>query len=313
MAFDAFTRFPRAFSGRPALARRVYDAMRRSLGPSFNQSFDDSRVQARLYAQAMGIANALRTLERVKKNAIALSSTDLLSNLESMYGIIPKPGSTFRERRNRLHARMQLLRGSRYEAIQDIMRSILGNDFLEWSFATVDTLVRFPDTSAEAALVGNYVPPGTQARILRVLAPILPGTRTVAVEELTPPLDGAPPPVGMTFLADPAHKVRREASRIDDSEITEDGKITSVTADFVNPHDEGVLLTTQHFPTWRSNAHRHVFVVSESAAVDLERRRAVGEELSRAMKSVAMWHIVDPNEFTVGEGLLGITPLGESA
>lgn len=311
MAFDAFTRFPRAFSGRPALGRRIYEAMRNALGPSFNQEFNGSRVQARLYAQAMGMAAALRTLERVKKNAIALSATDLLGNLEALHGLVPRPGATYRERRMQLHARMQVLRGGRFEAVQAIMRSLLGDDFEDWVYASLSSLVRFPDTAAEAKLEGNYVPPGTQARVLRLLGPAFPGPQTVAVEEITLPVDGAQQPVGMTFLASPEAPGRREASTIDAVDLDDDGKITSVTAVFANAHPRGALLTTQYFPTWRSNAHHHLFVLKQGKAADLTTRRSVDAELARVLKSTARWSITEqqpaipPTDVVVDHVLVG--------
>lgn len=313
MAFDAFTRFPRAFSGRPALARSIYNSFKNAMGPAFNQEFNGTRVQAHLYAKAMGMAHAMRTLKRVKSNAIALSATDLLGNLEFIYGLTPGPNETFRQRRLNLHARMTVGRGSRPEAINSIMTALLGSDFVDWVYATAATLIRFPDTSAEAALEGNFVPPGTPARVVRSAASIFAGSSTVAVTELSDASGGVSAIVGATAAVDPASNTRRENITITDATFDSAGKITSITADFAGVHDAGTLITTQHFPTWRSNAQHHIFQVSADAAVDLERSRLVNRELNRAMKSVSRWDIVSTDDYFGANALVGIHPVGPNS
>jgi hypothetical protein len=310
MAFSAFHRFHRRFSGADPIAKRIYLALRDGLGPSFDQTFDGNPIQARLYAQAMTLARAARLVERVKNQAIGKRATDLLPALEQLYGLSPLPSATEYERRQRLHIRMLVPRGASTSAIGAILQELVGDDLLEWFFPPLEDIVRFPDTSAQAAARGNYVPPGSLSRLLRTLGPVFPSVsaQSVLVEDLKPLIAGEPLS-GISCLIDPAHKVRRESAVIESSESSGDS-ITSVTGIFSKVHDPGVLITTQYFPTWRSNGQRHRFGLTQAAARDTATRNILNEELARVMKSTATWDITEPGVFTVGGGLLGITPLG---
>jgi hypothetical protein len=308
MAYDAFTRFPRRFSARPALAKSIYRSLKRGLGDSFEQDFDGSPVQARLYAQSMGMAQAMRVLRRVRDNSAALTATDLLANLENIYGIVPATGSLFRERRRNLHARMSVVRGGRYEAVMTILHSLLGADFEEWATATLDNLVRFPEDVADVKATGNYVPPGTAARILVAPGYILSGTQTVPVEELTPASGSM---VGRTLLVDPQSISRRETVVVDAVTLDDDERVTSITATFSGPHDAGSYMTAQYFPTMRSTAQHHFVKATLDAASNQDTRRRVSNELRRAMKGVATWDIGVDGGFAPDEGLVGVTAIGD--
>lgn len=310
MAFSAFHRFPRRFSGADPIAKRIYLALRDGLGPAFDQTFDNNPIQARLYAQAMTLARAARLVERTKNQAIAKRATDLLPALEALYGLRPLPSDTEHQRRQRLHVRMMVPRGATRSAIGALLAEIVGDDLIEWFFPPLEELVRFPDTAAEAATVGNYVPPGTTARLLRTADSVFPSgsPQVVPVTDLKPLLSGEPLK-GMSCIIDPAHKVRREATTIQEWTTSGDA-VTSITAVFAKVHDPGVLITTQYFPTWRSNGQEHRFSLAPETARETATRNVLDEELDRVMKSTATWDITEPGVFTVGEGLLGITPLG---
>jgi hypothetical protein len=310
MAFSAFHRFHRRFSGADPIAKRIYLALRDGLGPSFDQTFDGNPIQARLYAQAMTLARAARLVERVKNQAIGKRATDLLPALEQLYGLSPLPSATEYERRQRLHIRMLVPRGASTSAIGAILQEIVGDDLLEWFFPSLDDLVRFPDTSAQAAAVGNYVPAGSVSRLLRTTQAVFPSVseQTVLVEDLRPLVAGEPL-AGVSCLIDPAHNVRRESNVIQAS-TSVGNSITSITAVFANVHDEGALITTQYFPTWRSNGQEHRFSLVEAAARDTATLNILNEELARVMKSTATWEISEPGAFAIGEGLIGITPFG---
>lgn len=314
MTFNAFARFGHvSFSGRELLGKKIYEAMKRATGPAFDDSFNGSHTQAKLYAQAMGIASTSLMLDRVKNNAIAKKATDLLPNLEKNHGIIPYQGESKHQRRARLHARMLLARGATYAGVWEIMDSLLGDDFASWAVAEAATLVRFPDTAADAKLVGNYVPAGTQARIVQTQETIFPGTQKVAVTELTPKSGelSAQAMVGRTFLAEPDSESRRETCTISDVTLDGDSLMTFVTATFSNVHDVGTLFTTQYFPTWRSNAQHHFFELALDAAKDPEKRRIVDDELRRVLKGVATWSLGVTGGIAPDEGLVGVTEIGD--
>lgn len=314
--FSAFARFGHvSFSGKELPGKKIYESLKRAMGPDFNGSFNGSHTQAKLFAWAMGLATASLMLDRVKNNAIAKKATDLLPNLESQFGVVPYRGESKIARRARLHARMMVSRGSTYEAVWEILNTILGSGFVQWTTATASTLVRFPDTASDADDVCHFVEAGSQAVVLQTTGPIMPGTQTIPVTELTEKTSSTfrQAMVGRTILVDPANMSRREKVTVTAVTTDADEKIDSFTATFSNPHDVGSLSTTQYFPLWRSSAQYHFFETDASTAVDLEKRRLLNDELLRAMKSVAKWDIGSTDDYFGANALVGVHPVGPNS
>jgi len=76
-------------------------------------------------------------------------------------------------------------------------------------------------------------------------------------------------------------------------------------------------MTTAPFPYWVSSKRHNVIVLKAAAAADPEKRRQVNELLGRMLRGVSTWDIAAESTpghagpFKVGEGLLGVTPIGD--
>jgi hypothetical protein len=311
MSFSAFSRFGlTGFSGAPQIARVIFETALSNLGPGYDSTLDGNHRIACIYADSMGLADAIATLRRTRNNAVGLKCTDLLPAMESLFGLKPRPGATLRRRRQRLHARMLVAQGGKEEVVSEILTTIFGTGFISWTSATAGTLVRFPDTAAEAAAIGNFVKPGQRARILKTTTPVFAGlTQTVSVTELSTPPDLPQALNGVPICIDPGMIPRHESTSITSHTTGTGNKVTAITATFANDHDIGSIMTTQYMPLWRSNAQHHRIRLTSAAATDADKRAEAGEELRRVMKSTARWDLTEAGPFLIGEGLIGITEL----
>lgn len=525
MSYSAFSRFGHSsFSSRELLGRKIYLDLRKSLGSSFDQEFDDNPIQAHLFAHAMALARTLYLLKRVRNNAVALKATDLLPVLERIYGLTPAHSASEQERRAALHERMKIMLGGLRAEIQRVIDRELGDGFVAWVrapfgeaakpllianfsdedatvdasgnyvsvpnrgssggklnpvsgagpqrirgggrpaalcttnggmtvgtsstfaflhqqttvgtievdfylddpstggfivstrttsthhgfsldvsagtlrfFVTngslntisctgttiaagrhrtrilkqagdfkvyVDDVLRytassaalstaststyalaigstitdgskfagsifsvdiypydttvgpydgvsvFPSTLQEAEGLGNYVPPGTPSRILKTTGPVFVGTQSISVKELTGSIGGADALVGTRCVVDPGFIGRQESVVISAVETDDAGYLTSMSASFTKPHDVGTVITFQRFPVWRTNANAHQVIATTATATDPEIRKSFNSEMRRVVRAVSTWELTSQSPMTVGQGLIGISPIG---
>ncbi len=301
MLFSEFSPFGHfAFSGRIPKGQRVYESMRESLGGNYAE--DRGGIQmARLYAQAMGIASALYTLERAGNNAVPRKTTELLAEAEREWGIIPAPTATLKQRRSALAARRLLPRGARREAIENALLELLGADFVAYFGATTP-----PHITWGGEGVGNFAKPGSPRKLVRIVAAIAAGLGAPQTVTYAPLRSGDPLPdllPGEQLCVDPG--VLPETVVIS----ARDGE--QFTATFTKPHDPNTVATTQLMPFWGSSARINIVQVSSAAAASPAKRQQINDLMRRMLRGVSTWHIVDQSgPFTVGVGKLGITPIG---
>lgn len=304
MKFSAFAGFNAGFgfSSRPPHGQLIYEAMRDSMGDTYETSFDGLQ-QARLYAQARCIGDAQYQLDRAANNRNPLKATELLPSLERDYQIAPAYGSTLAERRSVVAARALTTRGPRREAVEDALLTLLGDDFTSYEPTETADVATFPAAPGD---VGVFARLGAQKKVFSIDSNVSNTGAPLAVSFTS--IGGTDAPIaGETYTVGP------------DSRDPNIEKITiesvsgsSLTATFSRPHARGTLSVRPH-PLWISSKRYSRIVVSFAAATDPETRRKINEVMRRQLRGVSQWCIVsDEGAFRFGHATrarLNATPL----
>jgi hypothetical protein len=293
MGFSAFSRFNGGFrfSSRVPHGRRIYEALKTSQGDTYDESFD-GRQSARLYAAAMSLAAAQYQIDRALNNASPITATELLGKHENDYQIVPGYQQTLHERRVVADARRKVTRGARREAVEDALRTLLGDDFVSYEVNEIADTVTWPATPGN---VGTFKRAGAPKKGFRLAGAIasISAARTVAIEAI-PGLDL--PQANETYTLDP------------DSRSPNTEKITvtaatssSITATFTKPHPSGTVAVSPH-PVWISNRRQDRIVTTFAAANNPETRRKINEVMARMLRGVSQWSVVsDEGSFLLGD------------
>ena len=303
--FSAFARFGHlAYSSKDPRSKGVYESMLRALGPGYTTTeFDDNRMTATAYADAIEIANCLLCLERAVSQQYPLKAQEMLSHLERMHGVHPGPRATLPERRAAVAARMAVARGPLYGNVVEVLQNLLGSDFV--GYDRIDSSDFVDNEAAGIEDRANFVKPGTEAHVYRLDEPAMPSGSAIMVRATL--LTNTHAQAGDTAVIDGHDSHRRERITITDRVDA----LESLVFEPTRPHAAGALLTTQHFPIWSTNARAHFVTLTTAAAEDRETRRRVDEEMRRMMRSAARWWVGDGNgPFKVEVGKIGITPIG---
>jgi hypothetical protein len=301
------------FSSKQPYGQKYYQAMVKALGEgaNFALDFDDNHQSAVTYAAAMSLARARHTLERAGNNRLALKSTEIMPHHEDEYGLWPTANATLPERRAELAARRQLSRGARREAIENALSLVWGTHFR--AYRTIPY--------AEASVCPSLATPDTGGGSFKA------ATTTIKLRTLNTVIStglGSPQWINTTHLAGSADMLRT-----DETITVEPGRLgcfetvaildvsgTQIRATFNKPHDAGTIITTAPYPFWTSTTRYDLAVLSTTKVLDPEYRRRGREILNRALRGVSQWAIVCEEStgvlgpLKVGEGLIGITPLG---
>lgn len=293
MGFSAFSRFNGGFrfSSRAPHGRRIYEALKASQGDTYEESFD-GRQSARLFAAAMSLAAAQYQIDRALNNASPLTATELLGKHENDYQIVPGYQQTLQERRVVADARRKVTRGARREAVEDALRTLLGDDFVAYEVNELADTVAWPSTPGT---VGDFKRAGAAKKGFRFAAAVtLTATlRTVAIEAI-PGLDL--PQVGETYTVGPDSR-DPNIERITIVSATS----SSITATFAKPHPSGTVAMSPH-PVWISNRRQDRIVTTFAAATNPETRRKINEVMARMLRGVSQWCVVsDEGSFLLGD------------
>lgn len=283
MKFSAFARFNGGFgfSSRPPHGRSVYESLRDNFGETYEKSFD-GRQQARLYAQAMCIGAAQYQLDRAVNNRKPLAATELLPSLERDYQISPAYNATLHQRRQVVAARALTTRGARREAVEDALRTLLGTDFVSYDTTATSDAVTWP---TQPGVVGTFAPQGAQKKVFRIDAHVL-SVEVPTTVPFTSLGNTTPPVVGETYTVDPDSR-NPNIEQITISAVNG----SSLTATFSRPHALGAIAARPH-PLWISSKRYSRIYVTPTAAVSVESRRKVNEQMRRQLRGVSQWCIV---------------------
>lgn len=304
--FSAFTPFGLfRFSAKRSDGEGVYRSLLGSLGGNYDVS-PGSRMDGWCYATALAIARARLVMIHAGLQTSPKYVAELLSQREAEYQIIPGPFDTVAQRRAVLAARAKLPRGARREAVEDGLRTMLGDAFV-WYYTTKPADIATWPTAL-----------GDQPQNLQ--RPSIPRKRVTITQAITTGL-GAPQSVSYTLaegaqgnllvgddlVVQPDNVVRAETVTVD--AVTP----THFTATFNNVHDLNCVGTTMSWPAWVSNQRFDLVVVSAAAAIDPETRRKTSDLLERVLRAVSTWGIVaetSPGSGTAGPFIIGTSPIG---
>lgn len=302
-----------ALSSEPSHAETIFDAMVRSQGDAYASG---GPHEAKLYAQAMGLARGLYELERAGNQQFPASASDFFEILEREHGIAPRDGATMAERTAELEARRLLPGGASQANVEQALAALLGDDFVAYRPTPVDEMVLYP---AEIGLSPmNLAPPEVVRKRLAIATPISTGLgapQQVAYLETQTETEDEQllAQVGDVLVVGPG-TATEERVTVEAVSDTVDGHL--FTATFELPHPPGTVAITAPYPMWSSTKRHSLVVVSEAAALDAEKRRRVHDLMRRIARAVSTWDIAGESTpgqtgpFRVGEGLLGVTTIG---
>lgn len=283
MAFSNFNRFGNGFrfSSKKPHGRAIYETLRDSMGATYSVS-SDGMQQARLYAQAMCLGAAQYELDRAANNQNPLKADELLPVLERDYQIIPAFGSTKHERRQVLAARRLVTRGARREAVEDALRTLLGDAFVAYEATDVADAEAWPSSPGD---VGTFAAAGAQKKLFRIDAYVSRIGIPVTVPFTSLGATDAPL-AGETYTVDPDSR-NPSIEKVTIASVAP----TTITTTFAKPHQPGAIATRPH-PVYISSKRYARIVVTFEAATDPETRRKINEQMKRQLRGVSQWCIV---------------------
>lgn len=297
-------------SSEPSYGESIYRAMVASLGDNYNVE-PGSRMEATIYAQAMGLAETRMLLEHAGRQQHPLYVDEMIADREREYGLVPGPHDTLVQRQAALAARMLLPRGARREAVVDALTLLLGDNFVGYRTTPKDEITNSPTSLGDQPM--NLQKPNIPRKIVRITTGISTGLGAPQTVTYTT-VDPTDRPIlrGDTIVVDPAIQSVQERVLITAATIPFPFTGTGTfTAKFNQPHDPNTLATTQPWPLWSGTQREALIFVKSAAAVDVETRRKINELMKRIARSVSTWAIVaetSPAD-VAGPFLLDVSPL----
>jgi hypothetical protein len=301
-----------AMSSRPSHAETIFRSMVRSQGGAFASG---GHQEAKLYAQAMGLARAQYELERAGNQQFAKKVTDFFPIQEHEHGLIPKPRDTVAARRGALAAAKLLPGGAEQTNVENALRALLGAAFVAYRPTPLSERVLWPEAIGDSPM--NLQEPRVRRKRIRLLTAISTGLgapQQVQYEETRS--QGEDPTLvvnlGDSLVVEPAgteERVTVTATAIVDTSLF-------FTAVFNTPHPAGALAIGAPYPRWASTKRHNLVVVTEAAALDAETRRKTNNLMHKLLRGVSTWSIAAASSgsttgpFRVGIGRLGITTFG---
>ena len=307
MRFSAFARFGHLrFTGKPPVGRVIYDSMRVALGGEENlpDSFEGP-IAGDLFATAMALACAQRTVEMVKAERTPHTSHELIEWHERDYKVPVPSSATMDERRSALRAASLLSQGCSDAALTAALTELLGADLIKVRTLDSTEYVVTPANWDSPAGPGAWKRPNMIAKWRRLTHAAPVGLSQVSSVALHP--DGDPFVAGDVVVADPGVLGLQERT------VIEAWFPPTVRAVFTRPHEAGALITTEPWPAGQTTS-RLVLVVVTSATLAVRKR--VAALLQKMLRAVDRWEVVEESApgvlgpFMVGVGKIGITPIG---
>lgn len=280
---------------------------------NFDQDFNGPHA-SRAFADAMGIATAMRTLERAGNQGDPRLVGELMADMERDWGVVLDSTLTPEERRPVLELARRIPAGCRRENVERCMRELLGDGFIAYRTCQPTEYTAFPSNPATA---GNWPQPGAPSKLWRTTEAIsITGTPiTVGVEFIGGSVDPLLP--GETaILGAGLHGL---AEKVTIASATS----TTVTITCTRAHDSGSYITTALYPYWFSSQRSELIVVTEATLQNAPLRKRLNELCHKLFRGTSQWLIctspVVPGAgldgwigpFRIGEGRIGVTPLGE--
>lgn len=290
--FSAFTPFGHMrFSSAPSRFETIYRSMRDGQGSAYGPN--DVHQEARIYAAARCIAIADGQIERAANEARPSKTQELLPAHELDYGLTPTPTQTEAERRAALTLQTQIIRGSRREALDDALSTLLGADFIEAvpMKDLVDPPTQWPATPAT---VGNWSRGALYRLYTLTDSAAFTGVRNLHFVDIVAGQEAIK--IGDVIVIEPAVPGITEAvtvSAIAGAATTDALGFTTnyVTVTTTKPHPINTVCTTSPMPILTST-QRHILIrVTAACAADAVKRRAIHQLMRRILRGVTTWEI----------------------
>lgn len=288
------------------LAQAIYESSAAAYGGQISTE-EGSRLDAHLYAQAIGLAAASATIQHAAAQAFPSGLLEMLPVRERELQIVPGPTDTVAERRAVVAARRRLPLPPTRTNIENALRDVLGDDFLELRTTSAAGAFVWPASASATQL--HFAAPNAPIKYARLADAVTPGARTVPYQSVSLPMSPQPAPspdilVDDVLLVDPENSARSETVTVTAANAG------AFTATFTQAHDEGCLATTASLPQWQSSKRASLIIVSASAARDPVKRAKVDDIMRRMARAVSTWSITSGGPFKVGRGRLGVTTIG---
>ncbi len=308
-----------ACSSAPSHAEKIFGALKRQYERSNISVAKGSRTDCTIYAQAMGLARGKYALEKAGRQQLAAQVSDLIDLKEHEYGMAPGPTATMSQRRGALAAAKKLPGGAARHNVANALTALLGADFKAYRTMKPSEVVANPASASDSP--NAFKLPSVPAKLVKLTVDVCVGL-------------GAPQAVSYEKVSLPSHPALATAARylqVGDVLVIDAGmpgleeRVTvtaatqsTFTATFTLPHGIGAVCTTQPWPRWTSTQRFSLVVVSASAAVDPEKRRAVDDLMHRMARGVSTWAIVaettagHTGPFTIGSSPIGATTVADT-
>lgn len=316
-------------SSLPSHAETIHGALVKSQGEAYRVNGElNVRQDAKLYAQAMGLARAQYALQGAGNQQFAAKAWDLFPVLEAEHGLVPRPSDTLAERRGALAARMLLPGGASQVNVQNALTALLGDDFIAYIPTAVGDEVLYPTAIGDQPM--NLQLPSVLRKLVQIEPAVTTGLgfpQSVVYQDLL--ADPAPDTisavpillVGDHVVVGPDDNGNTETVEVEASSVFVIDELNyelRFTATFNKPHPAATLCSTMPYPFWASTKRHSLVVLSATAAADAEARRKTNDLMQRIARGVSTWDVAGETSpgsgvagpFTVGGGLLGITPIG---
>jgi hypothetical protein len=308
--FSAFASFGMlSFSSAPTRAEMIYRSMYAAKIGAFDLK-PGSYQEAKVYAQAMGIARGRYTLQRAFNQQFPLKAVEMLPALEENWSIVPSETASILDRQLAVASAMMLVRGATREAITAGLQAILGTHFIALRILTDTETTKEQNTDAYGPLFNRVDIP---FKLIQLPDPVA----TIGVP-LTIMYENADLTAG-ALLIQKNEKLLIEPEVPGQAEIVTviAATATTFTATFTKSHDEGAFATTQNWVNWTSTQRSYFVVVDAFAALDSEMVRRVNDFMSKVARGVSKWSIIEPinpgvsfcGPFTLEYSPLGMTPI----
>ena len=270
------------------------------------------------FSLAVMAAFAAQKLEQADQQRFARSTTDLLSDQENEWGIVPNPMLNVWKRRRVLAARKKAARGAARGPLETVLQALLGDNYVGIHAMRLNEIGMFPANMGDQPQ--SLQLPGIERKLIKILPPVsinLGTPQWVAYQPVDPLPHGSLHTlrIGDAVVAQPETLGITETVVVTD--LSTDATVGSPTfgsptfqATFNGVHDPNVDGAVMPYGVWMSTQRSIIVVVRALAAIDPETRRQVHEQLVRTMPTVSTWSIVQQTGFMqAGPFILDLSPL----
>ena len=314
--FSMFTPFGHLrFSRVPPIGKRLFGLGAEALGAGRPGAYkieraDSGRTFAWLYAWAMTLGTVYNLQERAGRQWDPDRVTDLLEVQERERGSIPRAGWTIGQRRAQLARMRALIQDVSANGLRTAMTELLGAAFLAYIPTPKADVVNWPSSLGDSPML--LALPTLQRRLAALETAITTTGAPVTVEhgELVAGSEWQLT-AGDVVVIEPENRDRAELVTISAAS----GTSLTFTPSFA--HAAGVAILRAPFPMWTGSKRHSLVVLSEETALDPETRRLAQWLMERYARGTSTWDIAGANAgdltagpFTVGGGMLGVTPIG---